>query len=345
MNTVTFTCKIITPMFLAGADGATPEIRPQSIKGALRFWWRALHGHLPIEDVKDENHNIIQKGLRTQEAEIFGGGGDKAIRSSVIIRTTHPELAISTAILPKADYKVMAKGKERTINLLEYLAYGTYDWDKEKRINVFNRTYFTNDQNFNLTITYPLTFQSDVLKALFLMTLFGGIGSRNRNGYGCLSIDSLQEKFEISNVVEFLKSLKKGERANFTAFSKNIKLFKTREPSKNWDGALTKLAEAYKSARESLDNPHYGNNRQYVSSPSMIDNKNKSFLERHAKPYFLSVTKNSEGSCDGWILFLPYNFCNHLKLNNIPRNVLENYDKSLEKINNGMRNSLNTVIE
>jgi CRISPR-associated protein Cmr1 len=31
METITFTCKIITPMFLAGADGQTPELRAASI--------------------------------------------------------------------------------------------------------------------------------------------------------------------------------------------------------------------------------------------------------------------------------------------------------------------------
>jgi CRISPR-associated protein Cmr1 len=57
---ITFECEVITPMFLAGADGITPELRPPSIKGALRFWWRALNGHLPLEE------------LKKMEGEIFG---------------------------------------------------------------------------------------------------------------------------------------------------------------------------------------------------------------------------------------------------------------------------------
>jgi CRISPR-associated protein Cmr1 len=58
-------------MFLNGADGITPELRAPSIKGALRFWWRALHGHLPLAD------------LKKVEGEIFG---DTKQRSKVIIR-------------------------------------------------------------------------------------------------------------------------------------------------------------------------------------------------------------------------------------------------------------------
>jgi len=73
MKTITFECETITPMFLSGADGKTPELRPPSIKGALRFWWRAMNGHLSLSD------------LKKKESEIFGGT-NPATRSNVIIR-------------------------------------------------------------------------------------------------------------------------------------------------------------------------------------------------------------------------------------------------------------------
>lgn len=34
---IIFECEVVTPMFLAGADGKTPELRAPSIKGAIRF--------------------------------------------------------------------------------------------------------------------------------------------------------------------------------------------------------------------------------------------------------------------------------------------------------------------
>ncbi len=52
MKTIEFECETITPMFLAGADGKTPELRPPSIKGLMRFWWRAINGHLPLNNLK-----------------------------------------------------------------------------------------------------------------------------------------------------------------------------------------------------------------------------------------------------------------------------------------------------
>ena len=80
MQTITFTCETITPMFLNGADGTTPELRAPSIKGALRFWWRAMNGHLTIRE------------LQKREVELFGGsyetvdneGNKKQDRKSVV---------------------------------------------------------------------------------------------------------------------------------------------------------------------------------------------------------------------------------------------------------------------
>lgn len=75
MPKITFTCETITPMFIAGADGETPELRAPSIKGALRFWWRALNGHLSLKELKE------------REGQIFGSTEQ---RSRVIIRVIEP---------------------------------------------------------------------------------------------------------------------------------------------------------------------------------------------------------------------------------------------------------------
>jgi len=74
MKAITFECEVITPMFLGGADGQTPELRPPSIKGAMRFWWRAMNGHLSL------------KALKEREAEIFGASDEKIGRSKFSIR-------------------------------------------------------------------------------------------------------------------------------------------------------------------------------------------------------------------------------------------------------------------
>lgn len=123
METLTFTCKIITPMFLAGADGQTPELRAASIKGALRFWWRACNGHLSLED------------LKKREAEIFGGV-DGAGRSKVLIRLSHPQLDIKQSpLVPHRDMKAEAiqRGQlfEVTVSLVRKLPDFTFSHLKD----------------------------------------------------------------------------------------------------------------------------------------------------------------------------------------------------------------------
>lgn len=45
MKTETFHLELITPCFCAGANQAVAEIRPASIRGQLRWWFRALGGN------------------------------------------------------------------------------------------------------------------------------------------------------------------------------------------------------------------------------------------------------------------------------------------------------------
>jgi len=74
MEILKLTCKVITPMFMTGADGKTPELRPSEFKGMMRFWWRAIKAESNIED------------LKKKEAKIFGGTGEKEGKSKVILK-------------------------------------------------------------------------------------------------------------------------------------------------------------------------------------------------------------------------------------------------------------------
>lgn len=70
-----YTLQFITPCFCRGADGKTIELRGNSIKGALRFWFRAIGCFNELEDTRD---------MKEKEAEIFGGTIGEAHRPSPI---------------------------------------------------------------------------------------------------------------------------------------------------------------------------------------------------------------------------------------------------------------------
>ncbi|MBD3215196.1 MAG: type III-B CRISPR module RAMP protein Cmr1 [Candidatus Lokiarchaeota archaeon] len=69
MNWIDSEWEVITPMFLHGYDPYRVELRAPPIKGLMRYWWRALHGELSMEE------------LYRREADYFGSadkGGKKS---------------------------------------------------------------------------------------------------------------------------------------------------------------------------------------------------------------------------------------------------------------------------
>ncbi|MBX5459388.1 MAG: type III-B CRISPR module RAMP protein Cmr1, partial [Thermogemmatispora sp.] len=63
MLKATFDIKVITPLFLAGANQAEVELRPPSLRGPLRYWYRALIGGIV-------GGNLAE--VRRRETEVFG---------------------------------------------------------------------------------------------------------------------------------------------------------------------------------------------------------------------------------------------------------------------------------
>lgn len=156
MEKIKFTCETITPMFLAGADSRTPELRPPSIKGAMRFWWRAMNGHLSLQE------------LKKNESEIFGGTGKHQNRSSFTIRVK------SNAITPK-EYKPVPH-KHFQLPAIE----------PGSKFDVTLSMCSGDEKKNKLSL--------EKLKALFLITCYlGGFGKRVRRGMGSVNIEAIDD--------------------------------------------------------------------------------------------------------------------------------------------------------
>jgi len=292
METITFNCRFITPAFLGGADPkGTPELRAPSIKGALRFWWRAQSD---IASLKD---------LRKKEFEIFGGvEGEQVIKAPFSVRVSHEEFQ-QARNLP--DSRIGVRNKHFKINIFEYLAYGTYDYDREQKRNLLNRDFVESQQDFTVAFTFGSSESKDeVLNSFYLLSLFGGLGSKSRNGYGHFEIlNSSADLFWKAR----LKRLKSGEKKSFTSFSQDLLCLETANAYDDPREALAAIGKAYKNAREYIERPHSYENRSYIASPIVEQKNQRSFLDRHAKPYFLTVVPEKE-QYRGLILFLPYLF-------------------------------------
>lgn len=82
MRTITATFEVVTPMFLGAADQQPDGIRPASVKGALRFWWRAWAWN----GIRRQHQNELDAlhVLHCEEARLFGLAAKEGSHHSTI---------------------------------------------------------------------------------------------------------------------------------------------------------------------------------------------------------------------------------------------------------------------
>ena len=108
-----FEVEAITPIFMRGADQSQAEIRASSIKGLMRWWFRALAGNYFGNDIV---------GLKKVEDYVFGSTGG---RSRVVIEIEAPEpckMKIESDL--RYDYrKNRLQPRIKIYNIPEYLLF------------------------------------------------------------------------------------------------------------------------------------------------------------------------------------------------------------------------------
>jgi len=250
MQTLTAKLQTVTPMFLGGAEQSEAELRPPSIKGALRFWYRATDPDYKTHiDGKTENP--------TWEEKIFGSS--KYGQGECLIRV-FPSSIQTTSILDETQ-------------ALKYLGYGAVGE---------NRKYIKPDGVFTLTLGYKSQEVKDKLvKTLQTMVLFGGLGSRSRRGFGslelleCLDIPwqglakdvrELKERCREFLVEAGTVERRNDEKPEYTSFSQNQNcIFKVcSHTSSTWKQALEQVGNKmieyrknnYKGERYAFGLPH-----------------------------------------------------------------------------------------
>jgi CRISPR-associated protein Cmr1 len=284
MERIEFKCEVVTPMFLAGSDGKTPELRAPSIKGALRFWWRAMKNANNLENLKEAEQHIFG-GIQSNEAQ----------KSNVLIRITDELLTPSKERMPSELTHSISKGNKIYVNILEYLLYGIHDF----KIGL-TREYIKPGSQFSLIISFKdSSYKEEILKVLYVLAKSGSIGAKNRNGYGCIKIKGLENETIAFKDYSYL--------SDYTSFSKFSKIYISDQTHKTWHGALAEIGIAYKNARSVIEERHHYDKRQYIASPIINREGKQSKYERYSKPYFLHVEKIKE-LYQGKILYLPSNY-------------------------------------
>ncbi len=238
--------KITTPMFLGAADNEnTAELKATSIKGALRFWFRA------IEYGKYENY----KELKVFEDALFGSTGSQGV-----------------FFLKLKTENVNVEDKELKINALlkdeyAYLGYGLFQKSRN-----FYRPYLIPGGTFSLELLFNPRYSKNVLcyenvfKSIEALGLFGGLGSRSRRGFGSItlisiSVDGRQEwnapksREELKSIIEdFYSGLELGSNMpEHTAFSDKTKTVILSEYD-SYKEALANVGKAMMNFRQNCNN-------------------------------------------------------------------------------------------
>lgn len=162
--------EILTPMFVSGADPSATELRAPSIRGELRYWFRALAG---------PRVNYDPAALRTLEAVVFGSTSRASAFALRVTPTNLPVVHLQRALRPG----------------VAYLAYGMTQYQQAARGQVLVRPALAPGARATVWIRLRPDAAPE-LRAALLATLWtwghlGGIGARTRRGYGsfCLAPD------------------------------------------------------------------------------------------------------------------------------------------------------------
>jgi len=155
-----------TPILGGGVVGGQPDdvmpIRVPSIRGHLRFWWRALQAP-----------GINPNEMRSLEQILFGGAaGHEGSASRVIVSVTNVKTAGLDYSEPSQD---TADG------------YALYPARSEKSRGTPAKPRWKAGLKFTLTVDVPIGDMDAVCKAVRAWILFGGYGGRTRRGCGSLA--------------------------------------------------------------------------------------------------------------------------------------------------------------
>lgn len=199
---VTTVFEITTPMFLGDADRQASRLRPESLKGAWRFWWRATNWGRFLQAEAGNTRDAFV-AMQRRELELFGGpasttatGGQSPIQFLPV-----------TAALEK--YGCVADGEHAHFrgdqwDGLRHLGYGAIVTANEKlkngdpsdkrllRSGELLRRAFKEGQSFELSFRFSRRLdepaRNELLDALEWAGLLGGLGNRWRRGFGSLSL-------------------------------------------------------------------------------------------------------------------------------------------------------------
>jgi CRISPR-associated protein Cmr6 len=195
------TLQLVTPAFLAGArqEKEDCDLRPATLRGLLRWWWRTMHAGF-----------VDVRTLRALEAAVWGDANSGGAVRLTLESESAPdpqEYNYKDKFRPKPEFKrehdLENSPNSKTTQGLFYLSYGMDDrrgearhrWYKDPgtrwRIALSARGTVYEERNARGGSTRKvrvgaLQVLEQARAALWLLCQFGGVGSKERKGFGSL---------------------------------------------------------------------------------------------------------------------------------------------------------------
>lgn len=159
-------------MITSGADVGNFELRPQTIKGLLRFWWRVFQPFSGQE-------------LFEKESGIFGSSDEKYGSSKFFINVYYPDQ--NQLILEKKS-----RWPDQWGNGIKYILFSLYERKKCKNEIYLTRPIIKPGFEFVVKLLTSEDIIPQILTSFWLLSVFGGIGSRSRRGAGAFKIEDIK---------------------------------------------------------------------------------------------------------------------------------------------------------
>lgn len=257
MKTLRARYRIVTPFFAGGADPKKfGGIRPPSIKGALRFWWRALQWQTHF-DRAGQNPVAALRSLHAAESRLFGTSADQGAQAKFLLSVE--ETGLSPNSLPKPG-----PGNIYLLGQGLYNHQKGYTWEGRAggsfTLHLLLHPSVTDEERRSLE------------EALLVFGLLGGIGSRARHGLGSVAIQEIacegaQPFFTVPQTLDALRAAlaplvqRKAPLPPFTAFSRETRIDVSLTGNDPWTlhDQIGKEEMRYRS---------YGRNGKVLDAPS-----------------------------------------------------------------------------
>lgn len=231
------TLELTSPAFLAGAtqDGSDCDLRPASLRGLLRWWWRTLHaGSVDAPTLRALETAIWGSTKRGGAVRITLKPGSKSVQQYDFKNYYNKDGELKGGFQPtekaRRKHDLRPAPNNKTTQGLFYISFGMDDITKINDRKIRKQRYFATAGSFwTLTVQVrrsvyvpPVSAAGDrpetalsetdvrlqVQAALWLLIHYGGVGSKGRKGFGSFADQKIDGISSIADCRKVARALR-----------------------------------------------------------------------------------------------------------------------------------------